>query len=415
LGVKLKFKLFLVTLFFAAFFPIAAVYGEEYEFVGAPEEGQAFDSNKIKSETILEAGSFALRAEDFLTEPADAKLFAEFIDTSEPDEYRIPIRIDGRVYVARLIITDTTPPIAVPVPKTILQNETANPSDFVADVYDATEVTVEFASLPDFSVEGEFPVSVVLTDTSGNRTVVSSLLIIETEKKNTDITPPKIFGARNLYVANGETPDWFSGVYAEDDGGEADLKVIPPDLDTTVWGTREITYAATDGAGNETTVTRYLNIGGPKSSGSLDSQISNILSGIINDSMSKLEKARRIYDWTRSNISYGGVTDKSSITGGAAQALRSRRGDCFAYYAVSTLLMNYARIDNIGCKRLGGSATHFWSMVNAGDGWYFFDATPHADGANSFMMTNSRRQSLSSARGGNYYRFDESTYPTAVQ
>ena len=239
--------------------------------------------------------------------------------------------------------------------------------------------------------------------------------IVEEVAEQTDFTPPEIFGVKNFYVANGKTPDYFNGVYATDDSGEVELKTFPEDLDTTVWGTREITYAATDKAGNTTTVTCYLKIGGPKSAGNLDSQLADILASITNDSMSKYEKARKIYNWTNSNIRYGGVTDKSSLYNGASQALRSYRGDCFAFYSVSTLLMNYVGIDNIGCQRLGGSTQHFWSMVNTGDGWRFFDSTPHVDHGNNFMMTNSQRERYSSARGGIYYRYDASTYPAPVK
>lgn len=86
------------------------------------------------------------------------------------------VRIDGESFPLRLAVRDTTPPaVQIRSAATILGRPVA-PSDFLAEVRDATEVTAAFASTPDVSAPGEREVSLLLTDAAGNETRLSAPL-----------------------------------------------------------------------------------------------------------------------------------------------------------------------------------------------------------------------------------------------
>ena len=61
--------------------------------------------------------------------------------------------------------------------------------------------------------------------------------------------------------------------------------------------------------------------------------------------------------------------------------------------------------------RVGGRTQHFWNLVNYGEGWYHFDACPHKDHLESFMLTDKEVDEYTEKRGNNYYTFDKSLYP----
>ena len=38
--------------------------------------------------------------------------------------------------------------------------------------------------------------------------------------------------------------------------------------------------------------------------------------------------------------------------------------------------------------RVGGKTSHYWNLINCGDGWYHFDSCPHKDKLETFMLTD---------------------------
>lgn len=148
----------------------------------------------------------------------------------------------------------------------------------------------------------------------------------------------------------------------------------------------------------------------------LDEQVQKALDGIIADGMTKLEQAKAVWDFTKNGISYTGTSEKSDWTVGAYEGLTTRRGDCFTYYAVSRALLTALGIDNLEVRRVGGVTSHYWNLVNCGDGWYHFDATPRSSKLPyfvSFMFTDEEAADYTARVGGGreYYTFDGSLYP----
>lgn len=146
----------------------------------------------------------------------------------------------------------------------------------------------------------------------------------------------------------------------------------------------------------------------------LDKLVQQAIDRIITPDMTQLEQAKAVWDFTKGGISYTGSSDKSDWQTGAYEGLRTRRGDCFTYYAVSRALLTALGIDNLEVQRVGGPTSHYWNLVNCGDGWYHFDATPRSSKMPyfvSFMFTDAEAADYTARAGRNYYTFDGSLYP----
>nr|WP_325185867.1 transglutaminase domain-containing protein [uncultured Oscillibacter sp.] len=146
----------------------------------------------------------------------------------------------------------------------------------------------------------------------------------------------------------------------------------------------------------------------------LDELVQQAIDNIITPGMTRLEQAKAVWKFAKNGISYTGKSDKSDWRSGAYEGLRTRRGDCFTYYAVSRALLTALGIDNLEVQRVGGPTSHYWNLVNCGDGWYHFDATPRSSKMPyfvSFMFTDQEAADYTARAGRNYYNFDGSLYP----
>ncbi len=151
----------------------------------------------------------------------------------------------------------------------------------------------------------------------------------------------------------------------------------------------------------------------------LDELAKGILDQIITQDMSKYQQAKAIYDYVDGSIKYSANPDKSSWVNGAKEGLGLRQGDCFTYYASSRALLTYMGIDNEMVCRKGGRGPHWWNLVNCGEGWYHFDATPRYEKMpdfDSFMFTDEQAgdytYNVAYYRGyPAYYTFDDEGLP----
>ena len=147
----------------------------------------------------------------------------------------------------------------------------------------------------------------------------------------------------------------------------------------------------------------------------LDERIGKIVGSIITDGMTKREQAYAIFQYVNSHVRYVGAVQKSSWQEGAFEGLTTGRGDCYTYYALSRALLTTVGIDNLEVQRVGGKDEHYWNLVDCGDGWYHFDASPHSVpmpvGSSFFMFTDAQAAAYTELAGRNYYDFDGSLYP----
>jgi transglutaminase/protease-like cytokinesis protein 3 len=127
--------------------------------------------------------------------------------------------------------------------------------------------------------------------------------------------------------------------------------------------------------------------------------------------MSKKEKAKAIYKWTKSNISYIDYSDKSDWVKAAIQGFNKGKGDCFNYFATAQALLNRAGIQNQGIVKSNGH--HYWSLINIDNAWYHFDTTPRKGDNNFyslFMLTDVQVEAYSKAHKDSHV-WDKTKYP----
>ena len=304
-----------------------------------------------------------------------------------------------------VVIKDTTAPAAEGIDCQCSTGYYCEPIKFVTNISDMSRVTAKFVNEPDWSIEGEQNVQIVLTDRGGNTTTVDAKAVI-----SPDTTAPVIYAARDRYCYVGEAVSYFKEVFAEDNADpEPELEVDKSKVDAKTAGTYDVTYKATDHEGNSSSVTvKFTFVEKKISDEKLDEAVDKVLKEILTDDMTVPEQAAAIYDYCYRNIIYTGTSDKTDWKSEAYRGLTEGMGDCFTFYSSS-----YALLQKIDCKvlsveRLNGRTQHFWCLVNLGTGWYHFDTcNVGPEHLYCFMKTSEELSQYS----GQYWRFDTTLYP----
>ena len=332
-------------------------------------------------------------------------------DLSIPGKHNITVSMGDEKQGSLLNILDITPPTASPLHIYKFIGDTLTPTEFVADIYDESPVTASFALAPDNKLEGEQPVMILLTDSYNNTALINSTLTLKPDNE-----PPIISGMVNKTIFVGDTIAYRAGITVTDNRDtEVLLKIDSSAVDAKTAGQYPVVYSATDMCGNTATAQGTLTVL-EVSREQVYEMADAVLANIVTDNMSLYNKANAIYQWVKSNIGYINTSIKDDPTLAAYRAFKDRRGDCFIFASVATLLLTRAGIDNVLVQRIPGTRNaHYWSLVNIGEGWYHFDTTPHNNGGNCFMLTETQLQALGRKRGQNYYAYDKSLYPEAVQ
>jgi hypothetical protein len=370
----------------------------------------------VREQVTIEAGT-EISIKEFLVEP-DTDKAVEFltdislIDTANLGNYPVNIRVGKKEYASLLTVIDTVAPTGEAVPVTIFSGDPLEAGDCVDNISDVTEVTTAFETQPDLTTGGETEAVVVLTDAAGNQTKLPVTITVLT-----DTQAPVIEGAEDIEAFVGDSISYKADVTVTDDYDEnPTLEIDNSQVDLTQAGVYDVIYTATDAAGNSSSVTITLTLT-DKPEGYVEPDVvyalaQEVYDNIITDSMTDMEKAFAIYRWVRGNISYTGESDKSSWTIGAYQAFTTHMGDCYNYFAAAKALYDLAGIENIDIVKSDTShSSHFWSLINLGDGWYHVDCTPRTgDGDNFFMVTDEELEAYSSAHH-NSHIFDPDLYP----
>ena len=230
-----------------------------------------------------------------------------------------------------------------------------------------------------------------------------------------DTTPPVIFGVTDKKIAVGDPIAYKAGVYAVDDfDGTVPVQVDSSAVDRNTAGIYTVVYSAEDSAGNQAraesrVVVEYI------SDDAMNEVLDEVLDSILTGEMSQEDKIYQIWYWTSRNILYTGSSVKLDLKLAAYEGLQSGRGDCYTYYAVNSLLLDRAGIENRMVTRSGGSSNHWWNLVNFGeDVWYFIDSCPVATAysrrVDRFKMTDGDLERYTTMMGREYYTYNRALY-----
>ena len=360
-------------------------------------------------EMTVEAGSAPPPIKDFVIKGDNASFVTKMdsIDYTVPADKEVKLRVDGIECSTTMHITDTIPPRMVVQDVQSFTKVSRKPEDFVAFVEDVTEVSFSFREEPDITAAGEQTVVIVATDKGNNETVKTAGLTLEV-----DTEAPVITGVTDLTVYEGDTVSYKKGVTVSDNcPEELEFTVDSSAVNLSEAGEYPVTYIARDASGNETTEAATV-IVEPQD---YDIQevyalADEVLAKIITPDMEPLEKVRAIYWYNMGNIAYINHSEKGNWVRAAYEGLALKKGDCYVYACTAKVLLDRAGIRNMDIAKIPTSRTHFWNLVNLGDGWYHFDTTPRSDHPTIFMWTEAELMAYS-AQHHNSHNYDHTLYP----
>ena len=138
-------------------------------------------SDLVYSEVYVEAGTSDCEASEFLKREEPSAHFTKesTFDPRVPGDYDLQISWDMPIfgeqkYNTTLHVQDTVAPEVTLSTDSIEMYVTAQAptaADLVESVNDVSNCSIDFAEPYDFTTEGEFDVSIVVTDQAGNKTV----------------------------------------------------------------------------------------------------------------------------------------------------------------------------------------------------------------------------------------------------
>lgn len=296
-----------------------------------------------------------------------------------------------------------------------------------------TSITIEAGTtldVPDFFSSDEVGELAILTELTEDelRTAgaVYEVVVVYKEKEIPvqvtiiDTTAPVITGIDDFSVIAGEAISYKKDLELTDNAnGEVALDINRESVDASVPGEYLVTYLATDASGNQTSVQITITVKDAafaEKEQEVERLAEELFVDVLSDDMTKWDITYALWNWCRTKIAYSySKGDRSSIVAGAYEGLHDRTGDCYAYYATFTYLLQKCDIETIEITRVGGTSNHWWNLVNLGDGWYHCDSSPRrkGDSYRCFMQTDAQVQAYTDSypEHPNYYVFDESLYP----
>lgn len=374
--------------------------------------------SNLKREYVLEAGEPMPEAQAFLEEVAgleDTQIsyltIASTIDTTILGEQSVLMLVDGVELQTVVRIVDTTHPVFTVKHVDGYVGKVLDASVFVDKVTDMTDVTYSYAQEPDWSKEGSGSAQVTVKDAAGNATTE-----LVTYKLKKDTVPPEV-SLSVIDIIIGEPVSYKKAVGYSDNADSKDelkLEVDNSRVDPSKVGTYKVVYTVTDTSGNSTTKEGSVKVLAEKpiyyDQDVVNAKADEVLASILKDGMTQYEQAKAIYNWVHSKIGYISHSEKGDMVRGAYEGLVDRRGDCFVYACTAKVLLTRAGIPNMDIVKSTVNPAHYWNLVDVGDGWYHFDATPRKDKTVFFMWTDAQLKEYSESHK-NTHIYDASLYP----
>lgn len=374
--------------------------------------------SNLKRELVWEAGNVMPAADAFLediagfentqisyvTDPAT-------VDTSVLGSVEIKVLLDGNEAVTFLNIVDTVAPVITVQRVEGWVGKAIDISKFVDSMTEATDVTYSYVQEPDWTKEGSGSTEIIVSDAAGN--TVQETVSYTLQK---DTTAPEV-AVSSIDIIIGEPVSYKKAVgYSDncDSQEELKLEIDNSKVDPNTVGEYEVTYTVTDTAGNVTKKAGKVFVMAEQpvyyDEAVINAEADKVLAEILTDGMSQEEKARAIYNWVHSHIGYINHSEKGDWKRGAYEGLVERQGDCYAYACTSKALLTRAGITNMDIVKSTVNPSHYWNLVDVGNGWYHFDATPRKDKTIFFMWTDEELREYSESHSDSHI-YDAEQYP----
>lgn len=374
----------------------------------------SFQNVNLKERLIIEAGESIPAAEQFLAQqPGNITILTDLssIDTTQVGEHEISVEVDGIAATAILEVQDTIPPVITVQKVDGWIGKAIEPRAFAASIEDATQVQFQYVQEPDWTAAGAGTAQILAVDGGGNQVSLAVEYSLQA-----DTVAPEV-AVSTIDITVGENVSYKKAVgYSDncDSIEELKLEIDNSAVNLNEAGEYTVTYTVTDNAGNSTVKTGVVRVWAEEpvfyDEELVNAKADDVLASILTPEMTQLEKAKAIYNWVHGSIGYISHSEKGDYVRGAYEGLVQRQGDCFVYASTAKVLLTRAGITNMDIVKSQVNPSHYWNLVDVGDGWYHFDATPRKDKTVFFMWTDAQLKEYSESHK-NTHIYDASLYP----
>ena len=347
----------------------------------------------LKTEHTIEYGTY-LQATDLLLDPSFGAAFIsteqlEQINNSGVGEYEITANVSMQDSTCVVTVQDTTPPNVILQEVAVYKGRTVKLEQFVVSTMDLSGVKeVRLVSEPDTSEFGTFSVPIEAEDIYGNVATVEATLRVVKDKN-----PPTFKGLTNMKVKKHSSPDYTTGVKANDSqDGPVEFTYNARAVNLKKAGTYYVTYTATDSSGNVGTAKRKVTVlpDAEDTTALVKEQAKKCGSSVVAITNYVRSYIRYNHDWGGDDPVWYGFTN--------------RKGNCYVHaLCLQRLLTEHGYKTKLIWVT---NKTHYWLIVDMGGYWRHIDATPSTLHSRYPLMTDEQRLETLSGR-----KWDTSQWP----
>ena len=296
------------------------------------------------------------------------------------------------------------------------------PEDFIESVYEPDDFVGEFLTeMPDMKKLGAHEMQIRFTDASDNKTEIFTVTMTQIS----DNKPPVVEASEIIVCPLGSAIEYKPYITLTDNCvGELSFEVDESGLNVDEVGEYTVFVVGKDRVGNKSERIRVtVKVVDEYSEEKLEELLLKLIKKIDPEGKSREQICRDIYKQVRKTLVYTGDSEKGDVNRAAYYALMGGGGDCYSYFAVTKLLLDRCGIENMQIERIqgAGEGTHFWNLVNIGEGdterWYHLDTTLLDSGRyehSGCLLTEKQINAFSKARR-DFYRYDKNGYPEIAE
>ncbi len=332
---------------------------------------------------------------------------AETIDTTQLGVQKVKVKKGFFTHTCEVKVQDTKAPVAQGKELTIGATIDILPEECVENATDVTALSYKFIDEINREIYDTQNIAIEVKDEAGNATRVESKITV-----SDDVEPPVIRAPEVLESGLGEAIAYKQNIKATDNSEkEVELAIDNSKVDIDTEGDYVVNCTATDWVGNKTSLEVKVRIVKKTSEqAAVEGHARDVLAQITNDSMSEYEICEAIFKWCQSNIAYSGHSEKGDWIAGANDGFVKGSGDCYTYFATAKVLLTQAGIKNMDIEKIPAETSHYWNLVDLGDGWIHFDTTRRADGTKVFLWSDEKLMAYSNSHKLSH-NYDPDLYP----